>query len=665
MIKINKTLYDFLFQKRYINSKFLRFQSILLILIFHPWQTATAAEFPWFKVNDYYEGFVEFNDGESTIRKIYVLPVLGTPGTAFFHDKPWVFGETSYDNGIDLVDNGDAFLNFKIITNNDCLPKDFKEKVLSYISGNGFNTSKYKTLNIDQYIVQFIKPQNIKVALSIDRKEFASKIYSGILGANYRDKFQIPEKYINEIRKGNYDLQISYDFPYQTFSSLTINIDEKMLTNIKIETYRQLFQQSSSVTNGFFFIKWRENTQRTIESNRVSMNATNENTSRIEIVSRDAKPEMEERINTMLGFATITKNQLIAQHTASMNYALNSNNMQLGDLHRKYIDAVKSDDLPSAFDVAKSAAALASGDVLSFIASGIAFSEAHSNTFSNFIGVKNIAIQSNASSTYNELSIATSKALYNSMGFKPESMKTAFDFAFNQRNSTIEGLGTSYITSIMWSTAFLNSVKNNDTISLKYLIKYFIPIAKRNAVTIDQGNSALHIAVAKENLNLIRLLLDFGVNSKLKNRYGETAEDIAIKKNRVDIVQLLNQNSSRSGKIEIEYSMPKGYKIQSISYYPLYLNNPNGTTDMMNNLNINSNKFSIEYLSGLYGIGVMITYINSFGNKEVCYAPSVYKISQNMTINYREELIKQNNGTLTLKNFIDVISLTKPFYEYD
>lgn len=601
---------------------------------------ASAAEFPWFKVRDSYQGFVEFIEGNQTTRNIYILPVLGIAGTAFYQDKPWGFSAPTSNTGLQIDENGDCYLNFKIHTNNDHLPDDFKQEVINHITGKGFSMAKYKNLSSANYLINFIKPQNIKVSLYIENKLFDSKVYSGILDGNFRDKFLVSFSNLNALRLGNFELKIEYDFPYQKFSSLSINIKEELLTKVKIDVFKELIQQSSSSSGGFFIWKWKQQTHRVIEKNRVNFEASNSDASDISIVYRDATPEMMERISTILGFYATTKAQLIEAHKAAYNAAMNNGNTNLGNLHKNYAEAVQADDISKSIDVLKAAAALSEGNLFMFLASGVAFSDAYSSSYSSFHGIKKVDIKTTATAAYNEVMINTVTSKFLGTGFKPVNLKDAINDAYRQKNVSIFNT-PSYLPlyTTTWVEPFFQAVINSDLKTTKYLTTYFTPIAQVNAIREGTFNTALHIAAQNGNYELVEQLIKFGVNLKLKNRYIETAKDIAIEKGFTNIVSLLQAKENELGTVEVEFNLPPGHFLEAIHYYPLDLPYMPGL-DNRDKVQIFTNKkITFKYYPGTYPISFYVYYTDPMGMRKSTEVSNIYRIKKTGTISYNENLI--------------------------
>ncbi|KAJ6229228.1 ankyrin repeat family protein [Anaeramoeba flamelloides] len=65
-----------------------------------------------------------------------------------------------------------------------------------------------------------------------------------------------------------------------------------------------------------------------------------------------------------------------------------------------------------------------------------------------------------------------------------------------------------------------------------------------NLQETQSKNSALHFAVLKENIEMIKYLIQIGINTELKNSFSLTPLNIAIKKENFEIVELLLNNNS-------------------------------------------------------------------------------------------------------------------------
>lgn len=624
-----------------------------------------AAEFPWFKVMDSYQGYVEFVEGSQTTRNIYVLPVLGLPGTAYYHNTPWGFSAPTAKTGIEIGDNGDMFLNFKIHTNNDHLPASFKQDVINNIAGTGFDFSKYATVGQGNYLVTFIKPQQTKVTLFIDNEEFQTLTLNGILDANYNGKFRIPADKLNLIRLGKFDVKIEYDFPYQNFSSLSINIKEELLTKIKIDVFRELIQRSSSSSGGFFIWKWKQQTHRVVEKNRVNFDASNSNKTDISIVYRDPTPEMLERINTVLGFYSTTKADLVKAHSDAYVKAMTSNNLALGDLHKRYIDAMQADDIGKSIDVLKAAAALSDGNLFTFLASGVAFSDNSSSSYSSFHGIKRVNISTTSKIAYNELMISTVNARLTTSGFKTANSGQAINDAYRQKNMAIFNI-QSYqpLYTSNWVPAYFQAVINNDLPTIKYLTSYFTPVAQVNALNGNNQNTALHIAAQNGSMDMVRQLVEFGVNPKLKNRYEETPRDIALSKGHSAVAAYLQSKESNVGTARVKFELPLGFILESVHYYGLELPYMEGL-DLRDKVKVfYTNNISFDYFAGIYQISFFVNYRNPEGIQQSSQITNIFKIRANGIVNYTENLIFRpdiqsltNNASINLGTMVDPVYL--------
>lgn len=84
--------------------------------------------------------------------------------------------------------------------------------------------------------------------------------------------------------------------------------------------------------------------------------------------------------------------------------------------------------------------------------------------------------------------------------------------------------------------------------------------ADPNIVDSD-GNNALHIAVYYNHLNIVKLLLRYGMNLIIKNNNQQTARDIAFDDGNDEIVNLLDANkNSRRAPLGVHRKLPRRFQ---------------------------------------------------------------------------------------------------------
>jgi ankyrin repeat protein len=95
----------------------------------------------------------------------------------------------------------------------------------------------------------------------------------------------------------------------------------------------------------------------------------------------------------------------------------------------------------------------------------------------------------------------------------------------------------------------INAINLNRTTPLIYAVstfgqKYLVQEVLEKGALIDwqdlYGNSALHHAARGSKKNLIKLLLEHGANTSLKNEEGKTPLDIVTEKGKQDLIDLLS-----------------------------------------------------------------------------------------------------------------------------
>lgn len=92
--------------------------------------------------------------------------------------------------------------------------------------------------------------------------------------------------------------------------------------------------------------------------------------------------------------------------------------------------------------------------------------------------------------------------------------------------------------------SLLNDSKEDYEKSLSYVPLYSGTINK--SVDIDCGITLLHIAVEKNNVEVVRLILKFKPNIHVKDIFGRTPYQLAVEKNNLEILELFNEHKTRT-----------------------------------------------------------------------------------------------------------------------
>nr|prf alpha latrotoxin [Latrodectus tredecimguttatus] len=168
------------------------------------------------------------------------------------------------------------------------------------------------------------------------------------------------------------------------------------------------------------------------------------------------------------------------------------------------------------------------------------------------------------------------------------------------------------------TTPFLTAVAENALDIAEYLIR-----EKRQDININEQNvdkdTALHLAVYYKNLQMIKLLIKYGIDVTIRNAYDKTALDIAIDAKFSNIVEYLK---TKSGKFRREYKSSYGERsllqTNQISNFidrkniehdhPLFINADNESSELFSKTASN-----IDVIGTLLLIDVLIRYFSKQG----------------------------------------------------
>jgi ankyrin repeat protein len=531
--------------------KKINFLVFTLLFVFLLVQKTNAAEFPWFNINGL-EGWAEISDNMSTDKKINVLPKIYGPSGVGYFGGPSI-------NTTDLIavkPDGSIIVKYLILSDPAALPKEFKENVYNQIKGSGYPITLQ---NLNNYQLNFVKASNIIVSLVVNGNVVQSKNFGGgIISSRYTGEFNInyDSDYYSEIRNGQFKIEMNFAFPYTNFSGLTINLNQTAINRIKVESFRQVIQQRSTSGSSFLIWDFRRTVVRNIEKERISSNVTSQYVSNIDIVLRDPDETTLSILDNLLGVTKLSKEDFIKRHEALTLQAFAQNNPKLGDLSKRYVEAVKNNDEAKQLDVLKSLVALQSGDIATFIATGVRFSESSVSGNSTYVGVFEANITSTNIENYTSKVIKTIEYNYTTMIEDFSLMShVILQAELSQRMNLF---GSMYPTSEIVNFKLLESVNSNNLINTKLCLANG---GNPNYETLDK--SLLSIAIEKNNIEMVRLLLKNGANPNTKNIYGETPIILASNNNQLNIVQLLNEYKDKFGKIKLVIHNQQGVSLEN------------------------------------------------------------------------------------------------------
>lgn len=526
---------------------------------------APGREFVQFQNVFEFSGWVEFSPAEAVENRIMILPTLAGPLNRHWDPNPWGFNgwdlSNPDDRGVEIAENGDLILKYKLINDITSLPADFRSAVIQ--SNPGIPNRPYN--------VQFVQMNNVRVRLLVNDSVYAEHSFDPdvLLASNRIGEFRVPATspvLWNAVRTGRYRLNLEYTFPWRSYRAVVLRYSNEQLSQARISVFRELVQRSSSSSSTFFFTTWRRRTHSVVERNQISSESSASSRETIDIYYEDPTPEMLGRVDELLGFVTITRDQVVQQHQAALTRALTNGNVQLADLHREYMQALQLDDKPAADRVLKALAALQTGDIATFLASGLAFSEAQASSFSRFYGTKTVQVHTNTDLTYSELMVSSIAKRY-LVDVPPQaSLDAAIVDARRRLNQRL--LGVADPTTQHWQRALLTAARNQDSSLLRYLFSG-LPELQNPRVTDGSRNNALHLLLQGPATPLVgdlSLLVEHGVDPAARNRFGRTPVQLARQRGLERAEAILREYENARGDFRFTARFPDWMRIEQIAF---------------------------------------------------------------------------------------------------
>ena len=96
-------------------------------------------------------------------------------------------------------------------------------------------------------------------------------------------------------------------------------------------------------------------------------------------------------------------------------------------------------------------------------------------------------------------------------------------------------------------TALHLAIKSGNTSLLKEMFKHTSKL-KIN-ISDQEGNTPLMLAAAKENLSIVKLLLEAKAKTTMRNNNGESAYSIAMNAKNMKIAEIISQHAKRQNAL--------------------------------------------------------------------------------------------------------------------
>jgi len=319
--------------------------TILAVIAASTLETLPADEYSRFTVGmsnlGEIQGYLEV--GAKGPRRIRVFPITQ------FHE-------------ISVSKGGDITLHFQVVQ----FPSNESANLRKKLKGN------YVT-NLDKVEVDSLQWDDLEVAVEVGgRQNLITRPFGGNRGT-YQIKGTDYET-IEALFDSGVILQSRYNIPTSSFSSIDLKIDYKSISNIKINAFKKVLRSSTIEEGGILFWKYRNeiiNESTKAESKFKSSSNTSQSW---DITLVDPTPAMEKRVDEFLSFQQAELKVVSQNHSNAAGSATEEGAKQIASLHSRYAEALRVKDIETQIDVLKAVASLSSGDILGFLANGVAFS---------------------------------------------------------------------------------------------------------------------------------------------------------------------------------------------------------------------------------------------------------------------------------------------------
>lgn len=404
---------------------------IITMLLLVASSICQSAEFTWFNDVEGKEGWIEFSAKTADYQnRIHIFPSFIGPDGSNVHAQV-----ASLENGV--------LVSFVIDSESPGYATPFIKKVINSVIGLPSNVAKSYQLNTPNARRALIK-------IIYQGEEVGIKTFSGVLPSNTVGQIKVvttSQKMKSDMLRGKFYMEAEFELPKADFSSISISVSESLIAKYKVEAFKSIVSSQRVSGGKFLFFDWRRRTSRTIVNQSINEQRSSSASRKTTVITVDADEEMLSRIDKLLGFSTLTKEQFINNHLAAASKAEAAGNYQLEALHKEYASKV-DDPTPKVQSelLEKAIAALGSStpSLATFIANGVQFSESSSSSGSRYHGLGKNTVIIDTGSEYTELKLTTKnvKFIVSQGPFSPteESIRAFFGTTQPNLDASTDGL---------------------------------------------------------------------------------------------------------------------------------------------------------------------------------------------------------------------------------
>ena len=270
-------------------------------------------------------------------------------------------------------------------------------------------------------------------------------------------------------------------------------------------------------------------------------------------------------------------------------------NPALADAHDKYLKDLNASTPDTSQQLIAALSNLKDADALKFMAAGFQMRSGDASSYYRYDGSYAASQSSEVRTQYSEYLIRNGVigAKNQSYTDSPQLVGAALDRAFDAMHMGMFYTASSQpLTAEQWAQGLLKAIDDRDLVRVKYAFDPRITdvggrIDPNIAIDANQ-NRLIHRAVRTRDTAIVKLLLDNGASPQRKNRYGDTALDLANDNRDAAMRSLLQPYMAKKGKALIALDHP-GIKITAINVMA-----PQGAGQIATTLGAESSRIAID-----------------------------------------------------------------------
>ena len=625
---------------------------------------ANAASFPWFKI-DQYEGWIETTpDGQSTIK---LLPFVVPPGGPWWRDTSNPFGTfqagpgvAPIAQGLDITADYRIKLGFKVISSPKYIMPNLKTRIEQKLNLPRRSLSGHR--------FEFVKVNKLRVTLVVGGKPRLRKTYgANVIQGDITSAFYVDTdnyEWLNFIERGDFNFDIDYNFPYNSFSSIAITVNRQLINRAMVTAFKEIVKTVRKSGGSFLFFDWSSKIQRVYVKENLNFQSENRLFESTSVVMRDPTPEQRERFNQLLGWTQTSANQVIEWHRQAYTNALAANKLTLAQAHKEYLEQLEAPDPESmGNDFLEKLAALAEDEVLNFLAAGLKVSESSASSYYRYNGTATLNVNTTVNSQYREFIISSTQLSFEGKSYQPNNYKLPLQSAYEKLNYTIFGKGAYYeIWARDWARGVAGRIRMQDLQAVRYCFRKDFALMGRgganpNLPLDEDENTSLHLAAASGQRDMVAFLMKQGANPRRFNRFRETPLELARENEHWAVVSLLRSRYNEQGQAHITVSTPEGMILKGIDVsQPLYKTKVETVKVNDQKIRMEIRGFPGKFYTSLYvKLRISVSHADypriqfphqrvGYNNNTIvidvgCFVFKPYKIKDGQVVNYSERIV--------------------------